>query len=566
MSAFVPASSLGVATPFTPHGSRGATSNTGAASSSSSSFSLQFQGTNQSSDGVGSRPPSDPLSPTPLPAYSRGRVCFGNCGWTDRGAPWNTATTAAASARLAGPGSSSSLHAYAHRYHGCVEVDSTTYNYPLPSTVQNWVASTPTNFVFHIKLFGFLCSRGGQRRSLPRVVQEMLPPRLLRDDADGWVRMKEIPNDAVNALWRMSNDMLGPLIAANKLGVVLLQFHTSFSVSQYNRGYIRYCRRMLRSDARMAVEFRDRAWIVSPSECDRTVQFLSSLPAALVASGDLKHELAGEELKAGEAPVRLNPVVRITPGLPQLMYCRVHRRRGAKRLLSDDALNDWIARLKAVIQMGGGEEHEQEQEQEEKDISAAASPSATPHRDQQLRQTRPTVYFLWGTDHKDQQLLNARKMQKMLPPRLRCNWHAQVRQAATSKKGSLLNMLLSNDRPPSSSSLSAAGPEVVAAAPPSLVSPPPVGLGRANSIFSSSSNSSKPFSSNNKKSRLMSFVSATPCTQTASSGSGGGEKRRKKKKFLYSSADRDSGFAGSHKHAKMSKSCDRGISSFFVPI
>ena len=153
----------------------------------------------------------------------------------------------------------------------------------------------------------------------------------------------------------------------------------------------------------------------------------------------------------------------------------------------------------------------EEREEEEEEASTAASPSAPSRQDRQRQRdgARPTVYFLWGTDHKDQQLLNARKMQKMLPPRLRCDWQAQVLKAATSKKGSLLNLLLGKKRPSSSLSAEAVAPST------SMLSPP-------SSCRSFSSNSHK------KEGLLLSFINAAPSTlsagEDASSCGGGGEK------------------------------------------
>ena len=75
------------------------------------------------------------------------------------------------------------------------------------------------------------------------------------------------------------------------------------------------------------------------------------------------------------------------------------------------------------------------------------------------------------------------------------------------------------------------------------------------------------------KGMLMSFINAAPSTQSVSgkdiSSPGGGGGKRKHKTFLYSSKDRDSGFAGSralkpsHKKTRK-KDSGRGISSFFI--
>jgi uncharacterized protein YecE (DUF72 family) len=286
-----------------------------------------------------------------------------------------------------------------------VEIDSTTYNFPSTKTVQNWVESTPKQFIFHIKLFGFLCSRSGSRRSLPKSIRALLPETEVQKE---WLYENELPTAAIQQMWDMSNNMLTPLIRANKLGVVVLQFHTTFHPNSVNTEYIRRCRRRLRSDCRMAVEFRQRSWLRG-AQRTKTLQMLAGIEAGLVASDDLEHEVRQRDrdqqgLTDGQARVRLRPVV-ASCVQPEFLYCRVHRRHGIDRLLRDDALQDWATLLSNVE-----DRH---------------------------------VYFLLGTDHREQPVTNARALSSLLPQRMCMNWQQEVREGRKMKRGSLLSMLSS---------------------------------------------------------------------------------------------------------------------------
>jgi len=105
-----------------------------------------------------------------------------------------------------------------------VEIDSTFYATPPESTVSNWVARTPSNFVFSPKL--------------PRKVTH---ENRLRDSADDvayfcdWLRM------------------LG-----SKLGLVLVQLPPDFTPSQFS--VLERFLPTLPTDIRFAVEFRHRDW------------------------------------------------------------------------------------------------------------------------------------------------------------------------------------------------------------------------------------------------------------------------------------------------------------------
>jgi uncharacterized protein YecE (DUF72 family) len=106
-----------------------------------------------------------------------------------------------------------------------VEVDSTFYAVPPPTTVRAWADRTPPGFVFALKM-----------------PQEVTHERRLRDSAD------------VEAQFFERVRLLGP-----KLGPVLAQFGPDFGPVELP-ALAAFLARLPR-DIRVAIEFRQRAWI-----------------------------------------------------------------------------------------------------------------------------------------------------------------------------------------------------------------------------------------------------------------------------------------------------------------
>jgi uncharacterized protein YecE (DUF72 family) len=336
--------------------------------------------------------------PLPLPTCGKGKVTFGTCGWSDHSAPWNNRGKSASGLQH---------HSFGNDF-GCVEVDSTCYNYPRMSTIKAWINSTPKFFLFHVKLFGFLCSRGGSVQSLPSSVRSLLNVKT------GWISDKEMPPAAKQLLWKMSNEMLTPLIRQNKMGVVVLQFHLNFHPNGENREYIRRCRRNLRGDVRMAIEFRDRSWLRGNERKKTTLNLLKSIGCGLVASDDLEHEVKQRDrsqrgLQPGQTRVRLRPVIE-TICQPEFLYCRVHRRHGTNRLLQPDSLKDWAE----ILTM--------------------------------LENDDCYIYFLCGTDYSDQPIVNCQRLKELLPSSMQLHWQKEL-----LKHNRLLSMFSSSNKKTSSS-------------------------------------------------------------------------------------------------------------------
>jgi len=86
----------------------------------------------------------------------------------------------------------------------------------------------------------------------------------------------------------------GPILTLGGVGVIVFQFQLNFKPGPETEDHLRECRRYLRSDYRMAIEFRDRSW-VAPANNLRTMTLLEDLGAAAIVIDELKHELYLED-------------------------------------------------------------------------------------------------------------------------------------------------------------------------------------------------------------------------------------------------------------------------------
>jgi len=118
-----------------------------------------------------------------------------------------------------------------------VEVDSSYYAMPSPSTAQLWVERTPEDFVFNLKAFRLFTGHQTSPTVLHKDIQHSL-----RGIPQQVFYYRELPSQIIDELWRRFIDALAPLRAAGKLGAVLFQF----------------ARRM--AGHTVAVEFRNRSW------------------------------------------------------------------------------------------------------------------------------------------------------------------------------------------------------------------------------------------------------------------------------------------------------------------
>ena len=201
-----------------------------------------------------------------------GRVLVGAAGWTD---PTLTAPGVFYPHDVATP--EDRLRYYASRY-PLVEVDSTYYALPSRGMASAWAARTPAHFVFDVKAHALMTGHGADVRQLPDWLRRALPHRRSAPDARLYAR--ELPRELRDEVWRRFLDALQPLIAAGKLGAVLLQFPRWFQPSRESASALRLARERL-GDVTGAVELRHRSWMEGRIGA-RTLALLRDLDLAYV--------------------------------------------------------------------------------------------------------------------------------------------------------------------------------------------------------------------------------------------------------------------------------------------
>jgi uncharacterized protein YecE (DUF72 family) len=228
------------------------------------------------------------------------------------------------------------LRFYSERY-PLVEVDATFYALPSERNARLWAERTPDHFVFNVKAFGLMTQHAVAVKSLPEPIREMLPA-----DAASKARIyaRDLPEEAVSAVWEMFSASLRPLADAGKLGAILYQFPHWFAASRQNVAYLRELAE--RSPAQPAIEFRGAGWMKEDKQ-DRTFDLLRDIGATYVVV---------DEPQGFKTSVP--PVVAATSS--DLAMVRFHghnaenwEKRGLtaaerfKYLYSEDELREWVA-------------------------------------------------------------------------------------------------------------------------------------------------------------------------------------------------------------------------------
>jgi uncharacterized protein YecE (DUF72 family) len=167
------------------------------------------------------------------------------------------------------------LRFYAERF-PLVEVDATFYALPSERNSALWVERTPEHFIFNVKAFGLMTHHAVAVRSLPEPIRAMLPAEAA---AKARVYSRDLPEDALNAVWDMFTSALRPLADAGKLGAILFQFPHWFAASRQNVAYLRELAE--RSPARPAIEFRGAGWMKEDKR-ERTLELLREIGATYV--------------------------------------------------------------------------------------------------------------------------------------------------------------------------------------------------------------------------------------------------------------------------------------------
>lgn len=177
---------------------------------------------------------------------------FGTCSWADK--------TLLACGRFYPPDvardAQRRLGFYASRF-DLVEVDTTYYALPTAETVDGWIRATPPGFTFDVKAYALMTGHAAAARTLPPDLRAALPAELC--DAP---RLEPRALDAgfLAAVDARFGDLVAPLAAAGKLGVVLFQFPPWFGPTKDARRTLATLRARLPA-CEIAVELRNGSWM-----------------------------------------------------------------------------------------------------------------------------------------------------------------------------------------------------------------------------------------------------------------------------------------------------------------
>lgn len=206
----------------------------------------------------------------PVPARL-GHILAGTAGWTD--------PTLIKSQRFYPKGASSPadrLKFYSSQF-PLVEVDASYYALPSLINARHWVERTPPDFIFNLKAFAALTQHPIEPARLPADIARALPVELQEKSR---VYPKDLPAEAMTAIWDRFKRALDPLRDANKLGCVLLQFPPWFTATRGNARAIEEAREKL-AGYPVAVELRHASW-GEPDRLGRVIGLLRSIDASYV--------------------------------------------------------------------------------------------------------------------------------------------------------------------------------------------------------------------------------------------------------------------------------------------
>jgi uncharacterized protein YecE (DUF72 family) len=187
-----------------------------------------------------------------------GRVYVGTCSWAEKSFVKSDFYPKAVR------GASERLRFYATRF-PTVEVDASYFTLLPRSYSRRWAEETPPGFVMHAKAFGLFTGHAVATPRLPRGLAELLPAQV-RQQAE--CRLRDVPEEFINACWDQFRDFLGPLEESGKLGYVLFQLPPSARFSEAALDEVHAWTQQL-PGRRIAVEFRHREWSRHPEALER---------------------------------------------------------------------------------------------------------------------------------------------------------------------------------------------------------------------------------------------------------------------------------------------------------
>jgi uncharacterized protein YecE (DUF72 family) len=266
----------------------------------------------------------------------KGEVRFGTASWTD--------PTMTAPGVFYPPGSSSAeerLRYYASQF-PVVEVDATYYALPSKKTAEAWVERTPKDFVFDIKAHALMTGQPTEVSRLPKAIREELPAEQKEKKR---IYGKDLPEELLHGVYEQFRDALQPLVAADKLGAVFVQFPKWVFPSNETRDLILATRERL--EMPIAVEFRHGSWF-NEKNAERTVKFLQEHKIPYVAVDE------PQGFKSSVPPV----VVQTSSDLAVFRFHGRNQENWEKKditpaerfryLYDQDELADWTSKIAAV--------------------------------------------------------------------------------------------------------------------------------------------------------------------------------------------------------------------------
>lgn len=274
----------------------------------------------------------------PVLSIGGSRVLTGTCSWTDptlvKDTDWYPRKSMSAAERLA---------FYAGRF-PLVEVDSTYYFPPSPSTAGGWVERTPEGFTMNIKAWSLLTGHPTSPKSLWPDLQDAVKPEF-RDKRNLYA--DHLDPAAVDEAWHRFAHALMPLHSAGKLGAVLLQYPEWFTPQKRSRSALVRARELL-GDYTLCVEFRSARWMQG-EEAARTLRFLEQERLAYVCVDEPQG-----------FPSSVPPVLAATSGLAVLRFHGHNAENWKKRNISaaerfryhysDDELRDWAPKVRDLAE------------------------------------------------------------------------------------------------------------------------------------------------------------------------------------------------------------------------
>jgi uncharacterized protein YecE (DUF72 family) len=229
---------------------------------------------------------------TAMTAQRYGRILVGTAGWADRDltvSGWYPPHVKTPAARLA---------YYAEQF-PLAEVNTSYYAIPTPATVESWVGSAGS-LLMNVKAYRLLTGQPTPIASLPAQLRADAPRSLLTG--------RTVPDSLLRATWRHFRAALEPLLAAHRLGRVLLQFPASVTPNESGLAQVTSALELCHP-LPAAVEFRHASWL-RPEARAQTLGLLAGRDAAYVCVDMPQHSPAAMppdlEVTSTTAMIRLH--------------------------------------------------------------------------------------------------------------------------------------------------------------------------------------------------------------------------------------------------------------------